>query len=584
MKTNLRVYWLTTVMVALLLGWGASMVVAQGDPGAPGPRAVTRAEYDFGDAAFEPSESPGPIEIRASVHSPTDLTGGPFPLIILLHGRHATCFQGADAFLEWPCTPPRQPILSFRGYDYWAEILASHGFIVVSISANGINAVDNGIEDLGMLVRAQLIQEHLNIWNTFNTTGGTPFGDRFVGKVNLNNVGTMGHSRGGEGVVRHFVFNAALGSPFRITAVLPLAPVDFNRPVINNVPLAVPLPYCDGDVADLQGVHFYDDARYNLPGDTAAKHVILVQGANHNFYNTQWTPPPVGDGPPGAADDWLEFVPGGPADPHCGSVAGNQRLTPAQQRGTLVAFGSAFFRTYVGGERDFFPILQGDAPPPPSALTDQILVSYHPADNPTRRRDVNRLLDNTNLTSNTLGGVVTQTGLTPYDLCGGEEPQPEQCLPTQPTFRQPHTTPSARAVKRGLSQLRMGWNDLSATLQNELPPGSRNVSGFVALQFRAGVNFDDVRNPVGMPQDFTVTLTDGAARSATARVGAFSRALLFPPGQVLAVPKLFLNTVRIPLGAFTGVDLTNIVSVTFSYDQRATGALMITDLAFADAP
>ena len=62
------------------------------------------------------------------------------------------------------------------------------------------------------------------------------------------------------------------------------------------MPLAVLLPYCDGDVADLQGVHFYDDARYNVPGDSAFKHTILVMGANHNFYNTIWTPTefPVG--------------------------------------------------------------------------------------------------------------------------------------------------------------------------------------------------------------------------------------------------------------------------------------------------
>jgi hypothetical protein len=115
----------------------------------------------------------------------------------------------------------------------------------------------------------------------------------------------MGHSRGGEGVVRHVLLNRSLGAPYGINAVLPLAPVDFNRPVINNVPLAVQVSYCDGDVTDLQGVHFFDDARYNVPGDTAPKHVILVLGANHNFYNTIWTPEIFRAG---AADDWTDFV------------------------------------------------------------------------------------------------------------------------------------------------------------------------------------------------------------------------------------------------------------------------------------
>jgi hypothetical protein len=149
------------------------------------------------------------------------------------------------------------PIPSYRGYDYIAQILASHGYIVVSISANGISALDNLVPDSGMLARAQLIQHHLDRWKLFNATGGAPFGTRFVGKVDLNNVGMMGHSRGGEGVVRHFIFNKDQGSPYGIRAVFPLAPTDLNRPVINNVPLAVLLPYCDGDVEALDGVHFY---------------------------------------------------------------------------------------------------------------------------------------------------------------------------------------------------------------------------------------------------------------------------------------------------------------------------------------
>lgn len=576
----------------LLLAQGLSAQIP--DPGLPGPFAVTRQEYNFGEDVFTPTDfavldPPGRVEVLGSVHHPTDLSAGPFPLVIFLHGRHATCFLGDVPSLQWPCTPPREPIPSFQGYDYISEILASHGFIVVSIGANGINARDNSVVmDLGMKARAELIQRHLEIWRTFNTTGGEPFGDQFVGKVDLNNVGTMGHSRGGEGVVRHFVFNKDAGSPFGIKAVLPLAPVDFSRPVANNVPLAVPLPYCDGDVNDLQGVHFFDDARYNVPGDSARKHTILVMGANHNFFNTIWTP---GGWPAGTADDWLAFTTDGDLDPHCGLVPGNQRLTPEQQRGTGLAYIAGFFRTYLGGASAFLPIFKGDAPPPPSAMTDQIFVSYHaPA---TSRRDVNRLLAGVNLTTNTLGGAVTQTGLTPYDLCGGEDPQPVHCLPTPPqrTARQPHTTPSARSTKRGLSQLRFGWNLASATYQNDLPAGSRDVSGFAALQFRASVNFLDSRNPEGLPKDFSVTLTDGAGSSATARVSDASGALFFPPGRIpplsperplLPVPKIFLNTVRLPLSLFVYVDLTDIRSIRFNFDQQATGALLISDIAFAD--
>lgn len=580
-NTNYRAFCVT---VLLLVCAAAVNTFAQvPDPGTPGPLAVTREEYNFGDTAFSPTDFPGPVELRASIHYPTNLSGAPLPVIVLLHGRHATCFRGGGlggALLEWPCTSMgAQPIPSYRGYDYFSEILASNGYVVVSLSANGVNAVDNSVFDLGAGARAELIQKHLDILQTFNTTGGAPFGTRFVGKFDLNRIGTMGHSRGGEGVVRHYVLNESLGTPYGIKAVFPLAPVDFSRFVVNNAPVNVMLPYCDGDVVDLQGVHFYDDARYNVPGDLAPKHYVLVMGANHNFYNTVWSP---SSSLPGSADDWLSFVAGGRSDSQCGSVRGNKRLTEAQQRGTGVAYMSAFFRAYVGGENQFIPILTGDAPPPPSAKTNELFVSYHAPDG--LRLDVNRLLNETNLTLNNLGGAVTQTGLTPYDLCGGEEPQPATCLPGQPNARQPHTTPSARSTARGLSQLRTGWNNFTGNYTNDLPAPLANVSGFQAIQFRVSVNFADARNLEDLAQDFRVRLTDSAGASASVRVSDVSRALFYPPGNVGPVPKVVLNTVRVPLSAFGGVNLNNIRSVQLTFDERLAGAVLITDVAFASAP
>jgi len=507
--------------------------------------------------------------------------GGPFPVIVFLHGRHATCFNGGGAaFLEWPCSSNHQPIPSFKGYDYVSEVLASNGYVVVSVSANGVNAVDNAVFDLGALARAELMQKHLDILKQFNTTGSAPFGTKFVGKLDLTRVGTMGHSRGGEGVVRHYVLNNELGTPYGIKAVFPLAPVDFNRFVVNNAALNVLLPYCDGDVSDLQGVHFYDDARYNVPGDQAAKHYELVMGANHNFYNTIWSP----SSPfPGAANDWLAFVPGGNSDSQCGKGKDSQRLTEAQQRGTGLAYMTAFFRAYVGGETQFIPILTGDAPPPPSAQTNSLFVSYHAPDNPALRLDVNRLLNNTNLTMNTQGGAATQTALTPYELCGGNTPQAQRCLPDEPDARQPHTTPSARSPLRGLSQLKTGWNNLTGNYRNNLPPSLGDVSGFQALQFRVSVNFTDVRNTANLAQDFRVVLTDASGSTSSVRVSDVSGALFFPPGSVGPVPKVVLNTLRVPLTAFGGVNLHNVRSVQFTFNEHVFGGILVTDVAFASA-
>lgn len=574
----------TYLLVVLLIGCVHTAFAQVPDPGTPGPLPVTREEYDFGDTALQLPDFPGPIELHASIHYPANLPAGPYPVIVFLHGRHATCSQGGSAKLVWPCNANNnsQPIPSYQGYDYVSEVLASHGYVVVSVSANGVNAVDNAVFDLGADARAQLLQKHLDLLKTFNTTGSAPFGTKFVGKLDLTRVGTMGHSRGGEGVVRHYLLNTELGSPYGIKAVFPLAPVDFNRFVVNNAALNVMLPYCDGDVSDLQGVHFFDDARYNVAGDQAPKHYELVMGANHNFYNTVWTP--SASSFPGAVNDWFAFVQGGRSDAQCGNGKRSQRLTEAQQRGTGLAYMTAFFRAYVGGETQFIPILTGDVPPPASAQTNAIFVSYHAPDNPALRLDVNRLTNNTNLTVNTQGAAVTQTGLTPYELCGGNAPQAPRCLPDQADARQPHTTPSARSDAPGMSQLKTGWTNMTGNYRNELPLMLGNVSGFQALQFRVSVNFADLRNLEGLAQDFRVVLTDASGSTASVRVSDVSAALFYPPGSVGPVPKVVLNTVRVPLTAFNSVNLSNIRSVQFTFDERFQGAVLIADVAFASAP
>lgn len=557
---------------ALLLVLLAAPVFGQGDPATTGPHAVTTVEYTQGDTAFTPVGFPGPVEFTGVVFYPTDLGNGPYPLVLYLHGRHSTCGSG---FLEWPCTAGRLPILSYRGYDYSGQQLASHGYIVISISANGVNARDNSVSDLGAAARAELIDRHLEFWRTLNTVGdpGT-LGTTFVGRVDLTRVGTMGHSRGGEGVMRHFSYNAAKPSPFPLKMIVPVAPTDFSRWQVNqNVAVAQFLPYCDGDVSDLQGVHFYDDARYQMTNGGYQSY-ITVMGANHNFFNTVWTP---GLGP-GASDDW-----GISGDPQCGTGPGNGRLSAAEQRTVGLAYLAAFFRTEVGGETGFFGYIDGSAGLPPTVQTFDLHASYQGSD--AQRRDINRLLTAADLSTNFLGGATSQTGLSPHDLCGGELPQPQHCLTGQSTSRMPHTVPSARSSLRGMSQLRTGWSAATASYLNQIPAGPfRDVSQFDFLQFRAVVNFTDIRNPAGLPQGLSVRFTDGFGSSQTLRVADFSSALYYPPGTQSSVPKILQNTVRLPLASLTTVNLTNVSEVALLFDQQVSGALLISDLHFYQQP
>ncbi|HKN84050.1 MAG TPA: hypothetical protein VJW17_11455 [Pyrinomonadaceae bacterium] len=50
------------------------------------------------------------------------------------------------------------------------------------------------------------------------------------------------------------------------------------------------------------------------------------------------------------------------------------------------------------------------------------------------------------------------------------------------------------------------------------------------------------------------------------------------------MPRVVLSTVRVPLTAFGGVNLNNVRSVQFTFDERLQGGVLITDVAFASAP
>ena len=232
-----------------------------------GPSRSAGAGTPSGTAPSGRAGSGGRSRSRPRCSTRVASADGPFPLVLFMHGNHASCFKGQRTSYRWPCRRGWRPLPNHRGYDYAASRLASYGFIVASVSANGVNVLGSRLADTGMRQRGELLEEHLDRWNRWSTVGGEPFGDRFVGRVDMSTIGSMGHSRGGEGVVWHVIVDRERDDPYGIDAVLPLAPVDFTRETVNRVALAVVLPYCDGDVFDLQGVHLYDDARYRVPGD-----------------------------------------------------------------------------------------------------------------------------------------------------------------------------------------------------------------------------------------------------------------------------------------------------------------------------
>lgn len=573
--TQNRIPFLSFLSAIILLFHLPVCVKAQStpDPGLAGLFTVSKDTFDLGDLAYKPDSFPNYVELRGSVHYPSSLSGGPFPVIVFLHGRHSTTYKTSSpgtVALAWPPAAGYQSIISFDGYDYFARTMASHGYIVISISANAINAADNPLSDRGMNARGQLVQKHLDIWKGYNTIGGAPFGTKFVGKLDMTRIGTMGHSRGGEGVVYNALLNRSLGSPYGIKAVLTLAPVDFYRKKLNGIPLLNVAPYCDGDVSDLQGVHFYDDVRYNDPTDTAPKHSVLIMGANHNFFNTVWTP---GSYIAGGSDDWFSS-----ADPFCSmSKVGNGRIDTTKQKAALNAYGCAFFRTYVGGDTSFLPILEVDDiyPPVSSKLdTTQVYVSYHPGKN--KRRDINRIDTITHTSVNNLSGNVGQSGLVSSSICNGGLGM-AACNLSTAIAKEPHR---GTASIKGMAQMSLRWNNDTDYYQNEIPVLYQNTTMYQSLTFRTSQNYKET-TPVGRDLDFTVQLVDSDGKKSNQIVSNYSGALFYQPGTTTNIlPKTVFNTVKIPLIKFKGINQTKIKYVKFLFNKPDSGSILVGDIAF----
>ena len=340
----------------------AQTVQTAPDPTSRGPYSVADAEYKL-PAKRDVLVAPFTVtELWARVYRPTNAKGAR-PVIVMLHGNHATCGRIDPAFPgrvdddstytdTGRCPEGYVVAPSHDGYAYLANQLASWGYVVVSINANrGINAAWGDDEDFGLnLRRGRLILRHLvqlDRWNTSNASTKV-LGFNLRGKLDFNQIGLFGHSRGGEGIRAALTQYRDVGSiwpsQFRtkpqFRALFELAPVDGQAGRVLNaegVAWNVLLPTCDGDVSDLQGQRVFDRMITARAETTPApKSMFTVEGANHNFYNSEWQ---QSDSQGCSSTDPKQPVVFDPA------AAGSEA-----QRTTALYPVAAFFRAHLGAD------------------------------------------------------------------------------------------------------------------------------------------------------------------------------------------------------------------------------------------
>lgn len=535
------------------------------DPAAAGPLTPVRVEYDAGPTLVDdPKGISYPAELAGVLWYP-EKGSGPFPVLLLLHGNHGTC-DPAPAF-PCPTTPATAPIPSYAGYDYLASNLASHGYVVASVDANGVNTY-NQAGDKGAHERAELLARTLDLLSSWNEgPGPDPVGDALVGRIDITRIGMMGHSRGGEGVTTFVDYNATRtdGPRYPVLAVFALAGTDYNLPSGHGTNFANLLPLCDGDVYDLQSSFAWDRGHVDAIQEPYARVQFTVQGTNHNYFNTVWT-----------SDDFS----GRPSDSACSpSSPTTDRLSPEGQRRVGLVLIAAFLRRYAGGEAALDPLITGAAPLPASICPGGtgscpgLVGRSYLAPASERRYIVSPLHTGRTLTETAEHGALSATGFSTFSYC-----DPHADNGTDGNNRDPGTNSGCptNPNRTRVRQLTLAW-DGPAVLRAGLVDG--DVGSFQTLVFRTAVNFSDERNVSGTAQDVDVTLVDGHGRRATVAASRFSNALVPPPGS--AARSLTLNGVRIPLSAFPKVHLDDIAGIELGFGNRTpSGSVQLAQLAF----
>jgi dienelactone hydrolase len=489
---------------------------------------------------------------------------GPFPLVLIVHGNHA------------------MEDFSDSGYAYLGELLASQGFILVSVDENFLNSsLSDMVDPINSRpskendARGWMLLEHLVQWRGWNADPAHPL----YGKVDMDRIGLMGHSRGGEAVAVAAAFNKldhypddatqAFNYGFNIGAVVAIAPVDGqyrprDRPTpLKDVNYFVIHGSLDGDVTSFMGSSQF--SRDQLSGEVPAfKAQLYVKDANHGQFNTGW----------GRDDIGLPWP----------VLDKRSILDPEAQRQIARVYFSAFLQTTLMGREGYRPLFAD-----PRRGVAWLPKGYLAAD----------YADGTTVWAATFEedgnpGSATSPGakITGSNLS---------------VWREADVSLKVRPLDSQVAQL--AWDDrvhkATASYAIDLGLAANVAKPGAALVFSAadaGISSlpdgfkppkSKAKPPKAGPLDWTIVLED--VNGAEARVPLSRDQVLYPQikGQTRRFPEIddgkmaevVMRRYRLPLADFAAanprLDLARLKTVRFDFDRSRRGAIALDNVGVA---
>jgi dienelactone hydrolase len=515
------------------------------------------------------------LPLQARVWMPDG--AGPFPLVLIVHGNH-----GMEDFSD-------------PGYDYLGELFASRGIILASVDENFINssysARVNLLADRPGLkeendARGWLLLEHLVQFRDWNSEAG----HFFSGKIDMQRLALMGHSRGGEAVGIAAAFNELSHYPddasqvfdfgFNLRGVIAIAPVygqyqPRSRPTpVTDVNYFTIHGDMDGDVQSFEGAAQY--SRVQFTGDDYKfRSSLYVVGANHGQFNTTWENLDTG-----RFYAWsLDLA----------------RIMPRQaQRTVAKVYFSAFLETVFNDNKGYLPLFR-DARFGSNWLPNTFYINQFSDSEERLLVDFEDDLDLTTIDSGR-GNISTENMTRWYEVANslkydeldthsivlawdngvtGNEAQPSA------TFALPNTFTGV-----GQQSLILSLSAIDVSTKPSGWEGSDNSEQSESAAAEAGEDTSELL-------DWTVELTDAAGNVATVPLSVDSQ--LYPllkaiPGRAEFLDdtqptEILFRRFELPLASFTSAaaefNQNWIAQIRFIFDRTAKGAIILDNISLS---
>ncbi len=445
---------------------------------------------------------------------PSDMSLTNMPLVIIAHGN------GHD----------------YRWYDYVQQHMASHGYVVMSHQNDTIPGIEAASDSM---------MRHADAFiGNYETIAPD-----LVGRLDTSRIMWIGHSRGGEGVVRAtskitdgvYVPTHYSLSDFKVTSSIAPTVWQGTTSQIHDQNYHLLFGAADGDVCGCP--HRDDRQSYQLyERGTGSKQVTYVHGADHNDFNCcgfdDFT------GPPGTAIGRAE----------------GQRIANA----TWLALAERYLKDNMWAD-EFIWRHQKSLQSPSIAQSSTIVREQNPGP------AVGQVIDDyQSAASSMVASSGAAVSFNVADLTEGRLEDNDSAFSTSGTDPMNGMTRASASGSDDTAGVVFEWDNTDSVYEFELPAGERDLSGFGSISMRVAQSTRDPLTTATLDGlGFTIELVDGAGNASAVLTGTYATLVRDPYQRTNfgtgAGWQNEFETVRVRLVDFTrdgsGVDLGDIETV-----------------------